>query len=230
MENNDKITRLSKFSGKSIKEIFSIIYDTFDWKSENYESVSGKGSTLKYTQNTRSQLPIICHKYGIKRILDCACGDFNWMKEIISNFEYYKGTDVVKLLIESNRKKYKNPGKIEFACVNIINRIENDQQYDAVILKDVLVHLTNSDIKRVIINLKKSGIKYAFITNFSDIKENINLKTAGQWRPINLTLEPFNFSNPIEVIKEPSEGYTWFDENENNIKLNDKTLSLWEIQ
>lgn len=230
MENGDNITRLSKFSGKSIEEIFSIIYDTFDWKSENYESVSGEGSTLKYTQNTRSQLPIICHKYGIKRILDCACGDFNWMKEIISNFEYYKGTDVVKLLIESNRKKYKNPGKIEFDCVNIINRIENDQQYDAVILKDVLVHLTNSDIKKVISNLKKSGIKYAFITNFSDIKENINLKTTGQWRPINLTLEPFNFSNPIEVIKEPLERYTWFDENGNDIKLNDKTLSLWEIQ
>lgn len=230
MEETTNITRLQKFVGKSVKEIFSIIYNTYDWKSDGYESVSGEGSTLKHTQQLRSQLPIICKEHGISRILDGACGDFNWMKEIVHHFEYYKGIDIVKDLITDNNKKYKKAGKIEFECGNIINRIENDQQYDAVILKDVLVHLTNSDIKRVITNLKKSGIKYAFITNFSDIKENINLKTAGQWRPINLTLEPFNCSNPIEVIKEPSERYTWFDENGNDIKLNDKTLSLWEIQ
>jgi hypothetical protein len=229
MEETTNITRLQKFVGKSVEEIFSIIYNTYDWKSDGYESVSGEGSTLKHTQQLRSQLPIICKEHGIRRILDGACGDFNWMKGIVHHFEYYKGIDIVKDLITDNTKKYKKAGKIEFECGNIIKSIPNDN-YDAIILKDVLVHLPNDDIFRILENLKKSGIKYAFITNFLTVKQNIDLVTAGQWRPLNLTLFPFELGNPIKSIHEKSETYNWFDSDLNPIVANDKAISLWKIQ
>lgn len=223
------MTRIEKFSGKSVEEIFNIIYDTYDWKSDGYESVSGEGSTLKHTQQLRSQLPIICKEHGINRILDGACGDFNWMKEIVHHFEYYKGIDIVKDLISQNNKKFKKSEKIEFEHADIIKKIDN-HNYDAIILKDVLVHLTNNDILKILKNLKTSGIKYAFITNFLKIKQNINIVTAGQWRPMNLSLYPFNLGNPIKSIHEKSEIYNWVDLNQNPIIANDKAISLWKIQ
>jgi 2-polyprenyl-3-methyl-5-hydroxy-6-metoxy-1,4-benzoquinol methylase len=217
-----------KLKGLSTEETFSYIYETAYWKAGENKSFSGKGSDLKHTQNTRSLLPEICQKYGIKRILDCACGDFNWMKEIVSTFEYYKGVDIVKDLIEDNHKKYFQKDLIEFEHGNAIEKIVNDKNFDAVILRDVLVHLPAEDIQKIITNLRNSGIQYVFATNFKTIDRNTNLKIAGQWRPVNLLLEPFNFDKPLEEIEEISEAYRIY-RNGKYIKLQDKTLSLWKI-
>src|ERR1700758_3448541 len=77
-----------------IKDKFTKIYKNNYWLSS--ESVSGSGSTLKYTRNLREQLPLIVADFGIKSIFDGPCGDFNWMQHVLPNLKVdYVGGDIV---------------------------------------------------------------------------------------------------------------------------------------
>lgn len=214
-------SRLERFIGKNAKEVFTEIYNTNDWGSE--ESKSGKGSTMEITSIIRSELPEIFKKYEIKRLFDGACGDFNWMKDIVNNLDFYTGADIVEKLIISNRKKYAN-NKINFK-IKDISSSKIDRGYDAIFLRDVLVHLPNQSILNVLDNVKKSDAKYLIATNFKDITSNIDLKANGLWRPINLEIEPFNLGIPLESIHESNQMYKYNDD-----MCNDKYLSIWEIK
>lgn len=218
---SDNNTRNKRYKNKTPEEVFNIVYDINDWSSS--ESKSGLGSTLEFTENTREQLPKICEKYNIRRVIDVACGDFNWMKEIVDNFEYYKGVDIVKRIIQQNILEYYVKDKVEFEQSDICNSFENNGNFDAIIAKDVLVHFPNEYVIKVLEMFKSSGIKYLFLTHFNEVDINLNIKSFGQWRPLNFTLKPFKFTEPLELISE-HEPYIF-----NGIEMKDKTLSFWKI-
>ena len=210
------------YKDKHQKDVFNTVFEINDWSSS--ESKSGMGSTLEFTENTRAELPAIFEKYNIKRVLDVACGDFNWMKEVVGTLDYYKGTDIVKPLVDRNNEKYRIPNKVEFECNDIIDHFNPIGEFDAIIAKDVLVHFPTEKVLQTLENFKKSGIKYIFLTHFNKIDTNVNIESFGLWRPINFNLEPFNFDKPIEMIKEKNEKYNFM-----NVRMQDKTLSLWEL-
>lgn len=221
MKNN--LTRLEKFKDKTPKEVFTQIFEECEWSSE--ESVSGMGSTLARTVSTRIQLPKLFEKFQIKRLLDVACGDFNWMKKIVNYLEYYKGTDIVDKLIESNIVKY---GKehIKFEVSDLTKEFPyTGEEFDAVLLKDVFVHFPNETIFSALKRIKSSGIKYIIVTNFTKIDENLDLQAFGQWRPINFSLPPFNFKKSIIDINERNESHIWKE-----ASIRDKCLSMWETK
>ena len=218
---SDNNTRNERYKDKSAEEDFNIVYDINDWSS--IESKSGLGSTLEFTENTRKTLPKICEKYNIRRVVDVACGDFNWMKEIVDNFEYYKGIDIVERMINNNIENYYIENRVEFEKSDICSSFVNNGNFDAIIAKDVLVHFPNEYIIKVLEMFKSSGIKYLFLTHFNEIDTNIDITSFGQWRPLNFELKPFEYCKPIEVINEP-ERYTFSGQ-----EMMDKTLSLWEI-
>jgi SAM-dependent methyltransferase len=216
-------TRLEKFKGKTLKETFTLIFETRDWqKTEDIESVSGKGSTLAYTENIRKELPLLFKEYNIKSLLDLGCGDLNWIKELLPSFDNYLGIDIVNDLILENRKKYGN-SKISFSISNIV-KYKPIFNFDAVLIKDVYVHLTNKQILSSLENIKNSGIKYLIATNFKSINNNIDLEIPGLWRPINLLCEPFCLKKLVYSISEPIEKYVFLNE-----EYNDKQLSIWKI-
>ena len=66
----------------SRSEIFDNIYEMNYWR--NCESLSGDGSTLNYTENLRKQLPNLIKAFSINTIYDAPCGDFNWMRGVVS--------------------------------------------------------------------------------------------------------------------------------------------------
>ena len=86
------------------KNIFSTIYDTYGFGSD--ESRSGPGSTLYETEKLREKIKNLVKYKDIKSVVDIPCGDFNWMKEIVDSFELYTGGDIVPQCIEENNKKY----------------------------------------------------------------------------------------------------------------------------
>ena len=72
-------------------------------------SKSGPGSDDKNTKNIRKELPQIIKKYKIRSIFDAPCGDFFWIKKIILKIKIkYLGADIVKEMIEFNKKKFSN--------------------------------------------------------------------------------------------------------------------------
>ena len=204
-----------------MKEIFTQIYKTNEWKSK--ESVSGEGSELRTTIEIREQLPKIFNRYHIRRVLDLGCGDFNWMAEIAPKLEKYLGLDVVEEIIINNQQKY-STNKIQFSCVDV-SKVNNLNDYDAIIIRDVFVHFSFLDIWTVLDKIMKCDSKYLFTTSFMAETMNRDIPT-GTWRRLNFMLPPFNFPSPMETIVSYSEPYK--DVNKNTCM--DKTLSMWDIR
>ena len=68
-----------------VTRVFREIHSTNAWGHD--ETVSGPGSSLEDTATLRLALPSLVTKYGLKRVVDAPCGDFNSMKTIVGIFD-----------------------------------------------------------------------------------------------------------------------------------------------
>lgn len=213
IEDNMKV--INEILNLENKIVFTKIYKTNYWGSK--ESFSGQGSELKSTETLRNKLIDIVKNYNIKSILDIPCGDFNWMKEIVNNFESYTGCDIVSEIVEANNNKYSNEN-IKFKVLNICS----DKLYkvDLIFTRDCLQHLPLDYVIKAINNIKNSGSKYLIASSMPYIEDNLtNDINLGDCRYLNLEKPPFNFPKPILMIKEDYQ-YT----------APDKYMGMWQIK
>lgn len=158
----------------------------------NGESVSGPGSyrgSPMWVKGVEA-IDAAVTKFGVRTMADCPCGDFvsaSGALEIHPLLEYV-GYDIVADLIFQNRKNH--PSR-RFEQFDIISNIL--PKYDLVFCKELLIHLTNSQIFSALKNIKLSGSTY-FIASNSFGVENIELEHAvdGQARAVDLTKPPYN--------------------------------------
>jgi hypothetical protein len=191
--------------------VFDDIYKTNFWGSD--ESVSGKGSELATTQKIRDEIPSLLRKYEIRNLLDIPCGDYNWQSHIkgIENFSYI-GADIVNQLIIDNRVLFPD---VDFRVLDISK--DKLPKVDLILVRDLLGHFSNVDVKHALKNIRASGATYLLATTFPD-HENLHDITTGQWRPINLA-SFFGLPDPIGIINEGLTG-----------EFGDKSLGLWRLQ
>ncbi len=193
---------------------FKHIYETNHW--DESESVSGPGSTLEETEPLRRLLPGLLRELNATTLLDLPCGDFHWMQHTDLSGVRYIGGDLVGDLIERNRAKYASDG-VTFQKIDLVN--DTLPAVDAILCRDCLVHLSFDDAQAALANIARSGARWLLTTSFPEVARNDDIVT-GQWRPINLTLPPFNLSEPKQVIAE----------NCAETEFADKTLSLWPVE
>mgnify|MGYP001476487912 FL=1 len=193
---------------------FKHIYETNHW--DEAESVSGPGSTLEETEPIRRELPALLAELGASSLLDLPCGDFHWMQHTDLSGVRYIGGDLVGDLIERNRAKYASDG-VTFQKIDLVN--DTLPAVDAILCRDCLVHLSFDDAQAALANIALSGARWLLTTSFPEVARNDDIVT-GQWRPINLTLPPFNLSEPKKIIAE----------NCAETEFADKTLSLWPVE
>lgn len=175
---------------ESLHEIFSTIYHQKLW-GVNAQGVgsSGSGSTLETTQEYRNLLELLLNLLHIKSVVDLGCGDWEFSRVIPWGSIEYKGFDVVAHVIDRNIEKYARPG-ISFAVLDATH--QELPAADLLICKDVLQHLSNLDVEKIINQFKK--YKYCIITN--DVYEhtlssnNPDIK-RGDYRPLDITAPPF---------------------------------------
>jgi|CXWL01.1.fsa_nt_gi hypothetical protein len=184
---------LTPFTWKNSKKIFTSIYENDTWKTA--ETISGPGSTLKYTESLRKELPELLLHLKIKKLLDAPCGDYNWMSKTRLNDIDYTGADIVPYLIEKNIKSY--PG-VKFIIADITK--DKLPSADAILCRDCFIHLQNRQIIKAIRNFKKAGIKY-IITNTYPVDKNMEIIT-GHYRPVNMEIKPFYLPPPIQKIND----------------------------
>jgi 2-polyprenyl-3-methyl-5-hydroxy-6-metoxy-1,4-benzoquinol methylase len=205
----------------NIEQVFTDIYKNNTWSS--LESASGTGSEIIATTEVRERLPELIQNYEIKNVLDIGCGDFNWMKTIIHHIGYYVGVDTVSEIINENNRLY-GTDNIVFLHKNILDLDwEFYSAFDAVILKDVLVHLSFKNITKILTQLKLSRVKYLLATSFLGCQINKDIPD-GSWRVINLLASPFNLPRPLETVISYSDFYRVGEE----LHI-DKTLTMWSI-
>lgn len=193
---------LNKFKTK--EQIFSEYYEKNYWG--NKESRSGEGSSLAYTENIRKALPLLVEKYNINTILDTPCGDFNWFKNIeFKRPIQYIGGDIVQSLITDLNTKYASDTH-SFIHTDITKDLL--PKADLLICRDALFHLSFADIDAFLQNFKKSDIEWLLVTNNSTSTVNSDI-VHGNWRPLNLTISPFNLPSGRERILDcpPNEPY-----------------------
>lgn len=200
---------------QNLKAKFSNIYSTNAF--EGKISRSGGGSDMVQTAELRKELPTLIKELNIKTFLDAPCGDWHWMRETNLGVENYIGTDIVQELIEKNQQQFGNNTR-SFQCLNLAEDIL--PQADLIFCRDCLVHLSYSDIQRIILNFKKSNSTYLLTTTFTNRDRNDDLGNK-IWRTLNLQLSPFNFSKPIRLINEKC--------TEADNKFTDKCLGLWRL-
>ncbi len=180
------------------KAVMQQIYDRNLWGGNSSSFYSGLGShdpeiVLPYLKvvisflNTFERPLTVC---------DLGCGDFNVGKELVKYTKNYVGIDIVPELIARNQEKFK-ADNLEFRCLDIAK--DDLPIADCAILRQVLQHLSNAEIKNIVSKL--SCFKYVILTEHipkgdfipnSDILsgQGIRLKKKSG---VNILEPPFNF-------------------------------------
>ncbi len=185
----------------------------------NSVSRSGPGSNLSATSAIRLELPQLIESLQIKSIVDVPCGDFLWFSKIDLIDIDYLGLDIVPDLISQLKLEYPNQKFQVFDATK-----STFQPHDLIICRDLLVHLTTHQALEVIKHFRESGSKFLLTTTFTEIFVNHDLavpKAGVGWRPLNLSIPPFNLGQPEQLINEKS--------SEGRGKYKDKSLGLWKL-
>ena len=149
-------------SNKTAREVFTEIYKKGTWGGEFGTFYSGKGSsdeavTIPYLKKIIEFL----QQFGPNkpRLIDLGCGDFEIGKNFIQYCSQYICVDIVYDLIEKH-KASNLADHIHFVCLDIV---EDDlPDGDICFLRQVLQHLSNEQIIKILVKLKK--YKTIFIT------------------------------------------------------------------
>jgi SAM-dependent methyltransferase len=183
----------SAHAERTNEEAFTEIYQHKIWGAgADGEGSSGGGSTLHNTKLYRQFLQEFLHLYQIQSVVDMGCGDWSFSQMIDWGGIGYKGYDVVRSLIAKNHARHATE-TIQFFHADAI--AIDLPPADLFICKDVLQHLPNTDIERLIIQLPK--FKYCLITN--DVNpmtmSSDNPEIPRAWsRKLDLTQPPFSLS------------------------------------
>ncbi|THD79403.1 MAG: class I SAM-dependent methyltransferase [Phenylobacterium sp.] len=167
------------------------------------ESVSGPGSTLRYTSELRATLPAMIRALGCASMLDAPCGDFNWMKAVDLAGIAYTGADIVPEMVKGLQETHPQHS---FVCLDLTK--DPLPTADFVMIRDVLFHLSNADVVRVLQNFVQSGSAWLATSHSFDVTEMVDVVSGPTtFRPVNLTTAPFHFAQPDHVLKDYAPGF-----------------------
>ena len=190
-------------SKKTLQDIFSEIYFKNKWGGRPGEFYSGPGSEGIYAEKFCNTVNDFIKSLGKKVcVVDVGCGDFRIGGKIISKNVDYIGVDVVLELISRNKQLYEKEN-VKFLCLDVANQELPDG--DVCLLRQVLQHLSNKDIKMILDKVRK--FKYVFVTETYPTKiESCNKdQPSGQdtrfykKSAVCLEKEPFNVAN-VELV------------------------------
>jgi hypothetical protein len=189
----------SRLRSLNRRRIFRVAFQNNLWDGE--QSASGLGSSLEATEPLRSELPGVLARPYIKSLLDIPCGEVHWISNMTRGTYRYIGADIVQEVIEKNRKTHSDLG--EFVCLDLLT--DPLPKADVILCRDCLVHLSLRDGVRAIRNMQKSGAAFLLLTTFPGVTKNTDT-VAPYWRPLNMQIEPFNLTTPLELIKDYAPG------------------------
>ena len=143
------------------KAVMQQIYDKHLWGGAEYDFYSGEGShrpeiVRPYLNAVISFLE--SHDRPLT-VCDLGCGDFNIGKHLVPHAKKYIAVDIVNSLIERNKQTFLNPD-LEFLCLDIAK--DDLPKADCVILRQVLQHLSNNEILKILGQL--SPYRYIILT------------------------------------------------------------------
>lgn len=165
---------------------FAAIYETGAWGAG-----SGPGSYPEFTIEYRAFIQRFMVLNGITSVVDIGCGDWQFSRYIDFRGARYLGLDVVPALVERNRQAFGGP---QVAFDEMPADVADVPGGDLLLIKDVLQHLPNADIFRILETVVPR-FKFALITNSYEkvnTGQNYDISGHGDFRCLDLTAEPYN--------------------------------------
>lgn len=186
-----------QFRDSSNAEIFSTVYAENYWGIADGGFNSGDGSHdpaiyAPYVDAVREFLVSLPNRPDV---VDLGCGDFNVARQIRPFCAGFVACDVVPTLIERNRR-LPETADVEFRCVDIT--VDDPlPPGDVVIIRQVLQHLANAEIAKVVPKLHR--YRYAIVTDHQPEGEfvpNVDIPSGphirvGLGSGLDLAQEPF---------------------------------------
>lgn len=181
------------------------VYEMKLWGDNNSEFYSGDGSHHPEIVNpyiTAVTAFLISFESPLV-VCDLGCGDFNIGQELVKHTEKYIAVDIVRDLIANNKEKFK-ADNLEFHCLDIATDVL--PKADCVIVRQVLQHLSNAEIQRVVEKL--TNFDYVILTEHIPNREftpnkdiisgqGIRLKKQSG---VNLVAPPFSLKVKNETV------------------------------
>lgn len=139
------------------KEVFTQIYRHGMWRCSDDDGISsGIGSRDHHVVDPYVNTILNWaaeHGGNSRTALDMGCGDFHVGQRIHPAFERYIAADIVPFLIDHHRSNHQ-AANLEFRCIDAIDA-PLPEEADVVFFRQVLQHLSNAQIARIIPKLRK---------------------------------------------------------------------------
>jgi hypothetical protein len=212
--NKRRERRLSRLSAG---EAFDEIYRRGIWKIGNAQSGPGSEGSLadRYVELVLSYAA----RHNLRTVVDGGCGDFSIGSRLAPNFVSYLAVDVSPMIIEMNKQRYASFFKqhaVAFAMADLTSTVL--KRADLILIRQVLQHLTNSQVELVLRNLEAADWRRVLITE--EVQDSRNCATPNLDLPshtfntrvalrsgVFIDREPFNRSaNRIATIEEEAVG------------------------
>lgn len=151
-------------------EVFSRIYRVNQWGGKDGLFHSGNGSTTDHivTPYVRKIGDFLRNLPTSPTIVDLGCGDFQVGNHFVNSCSQYIAVDIVSDLIELHRSGG-YPEHVTFLCLDIIE--DPLPAGDVCLIRQVLQHLSNSQIVRILRKLHSFPI--VFITEHYPSSTNV---------------------------------------------------------
>lgn len=187
------------------KAIMTQIYDMKLWGGNEFDFYSGAGShNAEIINPYLNTLNTFLGSFSIPLVVcDLGCGDFNIGRHLVKSTKKYIAIDIVESLVSRNKKHFKEDN-LEFHCLDIAK--DELPAGDCVILRQVLQHLSNEEIQRIV--QKIYAYNYIVLTEHVPLGNYISNKDiiSGQGirlkqnSGVNLLETPFNLKTKEEKI------------------------------
>jgi Methyltransferase domain len=209
--------RERRLSQLPLQEAFDEVYRKNMWKQGN--SPSGVGSEGLWAERYAKLVLAYADKYNIRTVVDGGCGDFSIGSRLAPSFDRYTALDVSPRIIKRNKERYAGlyPNQqLSFAVADMT--MTTFPSADLILIRQVLQHLTNAQIERILHNLEMSTWRRALIVE--EVHEprnnqmpNVDLPShtvrtrVGLGSGVFIDKNPFNRSaKRLAVIDESSSG------------------------
>jgi hypothetical protein len=189
--------------------IFSRIYRGNMWGGERGHFYSGGGGDEPFS---RAYVAFVSRFLATldrpATVVDIGCGDYRVSSRITAPGMRYIGVDVVPELIEHNVRVYGSES-VDFRCLDVVE--QDPPAGDVCLIRQVLQHLSNTDIARVLPRLEQYD--YVLVTeHLPDVmrRPNVNMRTGGAIRlpdgsGVCLDEPPFSLPNVETVLSVPGD-------------------------
>lgn len=154
---------------RTTETVFTEIYQKGMWGGRE-ALFSGTGSRGSAADQYIAAIQQFIEANRISSVVDLGCGDFQIGMKIAEICERYTGVDVVKFVVDENTRHH-GSDTVAFRHMNIVDDELPDA--DLCLIRQVLQHLSNAQIKRILAKLSK----YRFVIITEHYPADADFKT-----------------------------------------------------